>query len=206
VRRVIFGGAPNSVSKMFITGGTAQFEWIQFDQGTNPGGGTQIEEVTVDGGDLILTGNETGAFDFAGAYSKVFYENGSITFTGVDTVADFNAFTNTWNGWVDTGSVTSTVYSASELKSMLQYSSLGDAVVTPVALQAYGTMMISLGADSMEITSDYLNPAATNMLQETTDLVNGSWSNVSFSTGSTSNSWVITPLTEPKSFYRVISQ
>ena len=209
--QIIFGGASNTVSKMFINeGGTVECLFIDFDQvdddPSKNGNGTQYEEVTIDGGDLILTGDDfTNAIEFAGSYSKVFFEGGSITIKGVDTIEDFNNYVPLFEGAVDAQYFDSVTYTDEELKAMLQYSFEGDAVVTEGEVPGYGTMTTSVtGSDSLGITSVALLSGATNVLQFRTDLVTGSWSNLSTHTGSTSNTWEITPLNDPKCFFRII--
>lgn len=75
--------------------------------------------VFVRGGDLILTeANEANALQND---AKIYFEGGTITFTGVDTLAAFTTFTNTWNSWVDGGRVDSTRYSKTQLKGFLDW-------------------------------------------------------------------------------------
>jgi N-acetylgalactosamine-6-sulfatase len=207
-RSLIFGGASNSVSTLLVSGGTATFQCIDFDQSfANPGGGTQTEEVTVDGGNLVLTHACAAlSLQFAGPHSKVFFEDGSITIAGVDTPDDFSTFTNVFNVWVDDGRLESTTYTSGQLKSMLQYSYLGDAVLTDEVLQGYGTMTIAAGSDALDITSAWLYPTATNTLQVRTDLAAGTWSNLTSSVGTTSNTWTIAPLTDAQRFFRIIAE
>jgi hypothetical protein len=210
--QIIFGGASNSVSTMEINaGGTVECLFINFDQvDGNPaqnGNGTQYEEVTVNGGDLILnTDDYTNAVQFAGSYSKLFFEGGSITIKGVNTPEDFSNYVPLFNGAVDAQYVDSVTYTDEELKAMLQYSYLGDAVVTTEELKPYGYMTITIDGDTANITSSSLYPQGTNTLQVKTDLVGGSWSSLSSSTGVTSNTWVITPLTDTEAFYQIIAE
>ena len=84
----------------------------------------------------------------------------------------------------------------------------GDLTVTvdvPVELVP-PHLTIAYASNSVIVSSSDLNSFASNTLQEAISLVGGSWNNISISTGSTSNSWVITPLTGSESFYRVISK
>jgi hypothetical protein len=129
-RQLIFGGSPGSEARLSVNGGTAQFDYIDFDQHALGDQG-QLGEVTVDGGELILTtANEAGSLQFAGSYNQVFYESGSIRFKGVDNEAGFTAFAGTFNGWVDAGNIASSTYSDQELKDGLVFDGL-DAVLDP---------------------------------------------------------------------------
>jgi hypothetical protein len=84
--------------------------------------------VNVRGGDLILTvANETTALQGA---AKIYFDAGTIKFTGVDSLTDYNTFTNSWNTWVDNGMITSTAgYTAAELKGALSFDG-ADAIAT----------------------------------------------------------------------------
>ncbi len=203
-KQLIVGGASNQVARMFVNGGTAQFSYIDFDQGTNPGGSTQTEEITVSGGELILTtSNQSGSLQFGeGTYSKLFFEHGSITWTGC-TSNEFSSFKTMFDGWVDSGYVTSAALSDQMLKDSLIHD--GTSAVLSAA-QFPPSLSMSFDADSLTLASADLWPGASNILQTTTDLVDGSWSNLTSSTGSSSNTWVITPLTDSQRFYRIIPE
>jgi hypothetical protein len=84
--------------------------------------------VNVKGGDLILTqAAENSALQSA---AKIYFDAGTIKFTGVDTLTDYNTFTNSWNTWVDNGMITSTAgYTASQLKGALSFDGT-DAIAT----------------------------------------------------------------------------
>lgn len=203
-KQLILGGASNSVQKVYLNGGTTEFWYIDFDQNDNHGNGTQTQDVTISGGDLILTepSNLSGTLQFGGSYSSLFFEHGSITWTGCDA-AEFSAFESVFDGWVDDGNVTSIALSAQQLKDALIHD--GTSAVLS-ADQLPPSLSMSFDADSLTLASADLWPGATNILQTTTDLVDGSWSNLTSSTGSSSNTWVITPLTDPQQFYRIIPE
>ena len=91
--------------------------------------GTALSQgVNVRGGDLILTQAAEGSA-LQGA-AKIYFDAGTIKFTGVDSLADYNTFTNSWNTWVDNGMITSTAgYTAEELKGALSFDG-ADAIAT----------------------------------------------------------------------------
>jgi hypothetical protein len=84
--------------------------------------------LTVAGGTLTLTvTTESLAMD---SDTKLYFDSGTIVITGVDTLTDFNTFTNTWNTWVDNGNITSTKgYTKDQLKGALTFNET-DAVAT----------------------------------------------------------------------------
>ncbi len=58
---------------------------------------------------------------------------------------------------------------------------------------------------SVTIASGNLSAtAASNILQVTTGLMSSAWSNIAVSVGVSSTNWVVSPLPEPSSFYRVL--
>ena len=143
-----------------VNGGTATVDYLVFvdHSGTNT--------VTVDGGDLIVrTSNENGSLTFAKESDKIWYESGSIIWEGVDSQYDFDAFQATFNAWVDAGNITSSVYSAAELKYRLQFLG-GDAVLSMavVAFPAIDDPVVNLIANgdflSVANKDDTLNPGA----------------------------------------------
>lgn len=68
------------------------------------------------------------------------------------------------------------------------------------------SLTASVDAGTLYITSTDLTLSASNTLQMTTDLINGTWSNLTTSTGTTSNTWSISGLSESHCYYRVISE
>jgi len=97
-----------------VKGGTARVDYLKFVDHTG------ANSVTVDGGDLIIrTWNESESLQFASASDKVWFEEGSIVFEGVDSQAEFTAFQSTFNTWVDAGNVDSATYTDQQLKDHL---------------------------------------------------------------------------------------
>jgi hypothetical protein len=123
-----FNAGANTTLQVALNGGTAQMNFITF--ANNAGHGAQ--SFTVNGGDLILTtGNEGGSFGFTDPTAKVWVEKGTITFKGVDTQANFNAFTNTFKTWVANGNVDSATLTDQQLQDGLSFNGT-DAVLTVI--------------------------------------------------------------------------
>ena len=104
----------DTTTTLDVNGGAASMAYIGF---TDNGG---ANTVTVDGGDLIIsTANDTQSLQFKSASDKVWYESGTITWEGVDTEAEFDAFQATFNGWVDAGNMDSATFTDQQLKDQL---------------------------------------------------------------------------------------
>lgn len=97
--------------------------------------------VNVRGGNLILT-QATEANALTGA-AKIYFDAGTIKFTGVDSTNDYKAFTNSWNTWVDNGMITSTAgYTAAQLKGALKFDGT-DAIATIPEPATLGLFLVS---------------------------------------------------------------
>jgi hypothetical protein len=86
--------------------------------------------VNVKGGDLILTqAAEDSALQSA---AKIYFDAGTIKFTGVDSQGDYDTFVGTWNTWVDNGMITNTVgYTDAQLKGALSFNGADAIAVIP---------------------------------------------------------------------------
>ncbi len=97
---------------------------------TSPGAKQNVS--IFDGAKLTLTASdESVAFVFTHPDAKVWYEGGTIIFEGCNSGAGFAAFTNVWNGWVDSGKVDSAKYSDAQLKQKLIFDGVHNYAVVP---------------------------------------------------------------------------
>ena len=201
--RIQFGGADGASMSLNLNGGTVSASTVSF---VNDGLGTK--RLNVNGGALYLNNaTETNTLVFTDTSARLMFESGLVIFEGVDTAGDFNGFTNTFYGWVDAQNIDSATYTDQQLKDFLIYDEVNsNAVLTVSSAPDAATIAVTFAANSLLITSTNLTPAASHTLQTTADLVDGTWSNLTTSTGSSSNTWIITPLVDPERFYRIISE
>ncbi len=116
--QMILGAGTNSTAKVFLNGGNLEMSYLEF---ANNGTG-QTQSLTVNGGEFVLTtGNQDASLQFADSNAKVWFEDGMITFKGVDSTNDFTAFKTTFNGWVDAGNIDSLSFTDQQLKDQLVF-------------------------------------------------------------------------------------
>jgi hypothetical protein len=140
--QMILGAGTNSTTTVSLNGGNLEMSYLDF---ANSGTG-QTQSLTVNGGALVLTrAAEASAFVFTDPNAKVWFEAGTITFKGVDSLADFNTFTNTFNTWVSNGKVDSIGLTDQNLINGLTFNGT-DAVLTVIPEPAtLGLFMLSGG-------------------------------------------------------------
>jgi len=206
---LLMNAGSGSTNTVVLNGGsTLSVQYIDFN---NLGDASTFQQILINDGTLTLRASaENNSFQFDDVDASIKFEGGSIVFEGVDSEADFTSFQAVFNNWVNNSKIISTTFSDQELKDGFSFDGsnavLSLSAAPPPVPPKSGQLSIATGVDSVSVTAIGLEATATNTLQVKTNLLAESWDDVSVSTGSTSNSWVITPLPDQKSFYRVLSQ
>ncbi len=149
-------GAGSAV-QMFVDGGALTCSYIQF---KDSAAGSQMQSLTVNGGDLHLTAaNYTASLQFADANSRVWFEDGSMIWEGVDSVLDFDALQSVFDAWVDAGFIDSANFSSQQLKKGLIFD--GANAVLDSGLMSFGGELVVASSGNDGAEGSLAEPLAT---------------------------------------------